>query len=341
MKTKCLEREITEPVLLSLSDGRVNPQAIGWSRRPLHQCSINHNYLRKKRWHYWCVTNDDYVFSATIADLDYTGLVIVYFINLRTGKKEQSVALIPFAHNMNMPDGVNDDIIYASKKLSVTFKQRDNTVLIDVTSNALIGKSIRASFVVHRPPTHETLNVVVPWTSNKYQYTSKQNTLPTQGTVTCGNEHFEFLESNSFACLDYGHGVWPYKSAWNWGSASGHQGDHVIGLNFGGKWTEGTGSTENGFCIDGKLFKVSEELDWRYDRKQFKNVPWTIKSVASDAVDLTFTPRFENRSDINIGLISSHVHQLFGHYDGTIKADGKTYTTDKLGGWAEEHLARW
>ncbi len=340
MKGQCLENEITEPVALSLSNGRLNPQAIGWSREPLHQCSIKGNYLRKKRWHYWCVTNDDYVFSATIADLDYAGLVIVYFINLRTGEKEQSVKVIPFANKMNMANGVNDDITYESKRLGVSFRQRKDSVCMDVFSNPLLGKSIEASFVIRRPPEHETLNVVVPWSDNNYQYTSKQNTLPAQGTVRCGTDCFKFLECNSFACLDYGHGVWPYESSWNWGSASGHQGDHIIGLNLGGKWTEGTGSTENGFCIDGRLYKVSEELKWRYNRKQFKNIPWGIKSV-SDAVDLTFTPRFENRSDINMGLITSRVHQLFGHYDGTIQADGQTYTIDKLVGWAEEHLARW
>jgi len=336
-----LEQEITKPVSLSLSDGSLNPKAVGWSRHPLHLCSISRNYLRKKRWHYWCVTNDDYVFSATIADLDYAGLVIVYFINLHTGEKEQSARVIPFAQGMNMSDGVNEDITYESKRFGVSFKQLENAVSIDVFVKTLIGKDIEASFIVTRPPEHETLNVVVPWSSNKYQYTSKQNTLPAKGKVTYGNDRFEFPEANSFACLDYGHGVWPYDSEWNWGSASGYQGGHLIGLNLGGKWTVGTGSTENGFCIDGRLFKISEELEWLYNRKQFKNIPWRIKSVNSDAVDLTFVPRFENRSIINLVIITSHVHQLFGHYEGIIKAGGKTYIIDKLVGWAEEHLAHW
>ena len=36
----------------------------------------------------------------------------------------------------------------------------------------------------------------------------------------------------------------------------------MIGLQFGGKWTEGTGMTENAPCIDGRVSKISQELEW-------------------------------------------------------------------------------
>ncbi len=52
----------------------------------------------------------------------------------------------------------------------------------------------------------------------------------------------------------------------NWAAASGVSTDgRTVGLQFGGKWTEGTGFTENALCIDGRLTKIHEELEWTYD----------------------------------------------------------------------------
>ncbi|MEV5398578.1 hypothetical protein AB0N26_20700 [Streptomyces cellulosae] len=34
------EREITSPVDLCLPDGRLNPAAVGWTRRPLHRANL-------------------------------------------------------------------------------------------------------------------------------------------------------------------------------------------------------------------------------------------------------------------------------------------------------------
>ena len=118
---------------------------------------------------------------------------------------------------------------------------------------------------MERPIGHETLNVVIPWSDIQFQYTSKQNTLPAVGYVQLDNERLEFA-SPAFGCLDYGRGVWPEHTVWNWGSASGVQGGRTVGLNLGGQWTDGTGMTENGICIDGRLTKISEDVVFEYDR---------------------------------------------------------------------------
>lgn len=63
-----------------------------------------------------------------------------------------------------------------------------------------------------------------------------------------GAEETVFNDPQSFACLDFGWGIWPRHCRWHWGSASGRQQGRAIGLNLGGQWTDGTGSTENGVC---------------------------------------------------------------------------------------------
>ena len=47
---------------------------------------------------------------------------------------------------------------------------------------------------------------------------------------------------------------------WNWGAGSGVVDGRVIGVQVGGRWTDGTGSTENALVVDGRVHKISEEL---------------------------------------------------------------------------------
>ena len=60
--------------------------------------------------------------------------------------------------------------------------------------------------------------------------------------------------------LDVGRGRWPPEITWNWGGGAGRAGDHVVGLQIGAKWTEGSGFTENGLIVDGRLTKLGREL---------------------------------------------------------------------------------
>ena len=44
------EREITEPVDLCDSRGRLNPSARGWARNPLLRANLRRAWGRKKMW---------------------------------------------------------------------------------------------------------------------------------------------------------------------------------------------------------------------------------------------------------------------------------------------------
>jgi hypothetical protein len=44
----------------------------------------------------------------------------------------------------------------------------------------------------------------------------------------------------------------------------------------------------------------------------------------------------------NLGMITSEVHQMFGHYAGQFTSDdGEVIQVQNLLGFAEEHRARW
>jgi hypothetical protein len=307
----------------------------------LHRCNLAGRPFAKKRWNYWAFTTPSHLFSATISNLDYAGLVFLYFADFENGELCEKTVLTRLGRGCHMPESVRGSLAFANRRLSVSMDQPGDGMLLTVNAAEVAGRPLRARFEVHWPAGHETLGVVIPWNDRTFQYTAKHTALPSQGRVQWGEREVRFEGPHSFACLDYGRGVWPRRCIWNWGAASGRRGEGSIGLNLGGKWTDGTGMTENALCIDGRLTKVSETLDWRYDPDDFTQ-PWRIEAPRSGQVSLRFTPFLERVAAARAGPVRSEVHQLFGRYDGhVISGAGERVEVRDLVGWAEEHVARW
>ncbi len=340
------EREITAPVDECLANGRLNPEAIGWSRFPLHRCNVRGPWSRVKRWDYWCVTAEPYVFSVVFANIDYLAFAAVWFRDLESGLEVERAAGLPFGVGFKQEDTVSGADIRVDRfglRLGIEESAAGTRLVSDFSAKG--GARVRADLFVTLPPDHESLNVLIPWSDRRFQFTSKHNTRPAVGSVVIGEKRHEFgPDRGAYGVLDFGRGVWPLNVIWNWGSASGVSNGRVVGLQLGGKWTDGTGLTENGIILDGRLHKISEDLAWEYDTQDFTR-PWRIRAPQSKRVDLTFVPtyeraeRFGGRRQWPIG---ADVHQCFGHYSGTVVDDaGAAVEVDRLFGWAEQFKGRW
>ncbi len=332
------EPELTGKVRLCTEKGTLNPEAVGWSRQPLHSCNLRGRFPRKKRWNYWCITTEEFLFSVTLSDIDYIGLAFVYFLDFKTGYFHEMTVPRLLARGCRLPDTVDGNMEFLDSKLNLSFIHTPTGVTIRVSSPNFGGKILKAELDVRHPQGHETLNVVIPWSQRQFQFTSKQNTLPTTGSIQLGDKVYN--AQGGFACLDLGRGIWPYSSFWNWAGASGISNGHTIGLNFGAGWTDGTGMNENGICIDGRLTKISEDVQFIYDSSDFMQ-PWTLKTESSLA-DIVFVPFFHRTAKTDAKVLRSEVHQMIGRFSGTVTdADQQKYTFKDIIGWAEEHFARW
>ncbi|MEX0683272.1 MAG: DUF2804 domain-containing protein [Dehalococcoidia bacterium] len=334
------EPELLAPVLLCGPDGLLNREAVGWSRHPLHKCNLPSSLARKKKWNYWAVTSNEFLFSATIADIDALQLGSAYIFDRRTRRHIEQTVVRP-ANTITMPETISGDIIIEHPAMRVALTDEGAGTRIRVEAADFGGLRLAADISAQRPPGHETLNVVIPWRDIQFQFTSKQNTLPVSGFVQLGDERYQFAPP-SFGCLDYGRGVWPEHTIWNWGSASGVQGGRTVGLNLGGQWTDGTGMTENGICVGGCLTKISEDLAFDYDRADLMK-PWRVRTAATDRLDLRFEPEFERATMTGSKEGNfSDAHQVFGCYSGRITPDnGEPIELREMFGWIEEHEARW
>lgn len=329
--------------------GRLNPAAVGWSRHPQHDCRLKGNWLRRKRWNYWAFTCDDLLFSVTVADLDYAGLAFVYLADTGSGRLVEKTVTTALGRGCSLSSAVSGNAAFHHRALNILMtsepgEKSGKQVQFAIDIPDFGGQPLTGRLSVDYPPGHETLNVVVPWSERHYQFTAKHNTLPAEGNIRVGQTEYRFEGPESFACLDLGRGVWPYRSCWNWGAASGRQAGHVVGLNLGGQWTDGTGATENALCIDGRLSKIDDTLCWHYSPSDYHK-PWRITGGGEQGtagVDLVFTPCMERVASSNLLIVRSEVHQMLGHYSGEIRDDkGNYHPIDGLFGWAEDHSAAW
>lgn len=337
MSKMLVEREITEPVALLRADGTLNPDAVGFSRTPLHDTSgIGAGRIawgRNKRWEYWAVTTPEYIIALTVSSLDYAAVHAVMVYERSTGKVLERDAVAPLAGTAKLPASAGAGPARATtKKLRIAIDEVPG-------GTQLRGNASGVSFemMAHRPAGHQALGVVVPFSKNRFQYTLKDVARPATGWLEIAGTRHEIPEGESWAVLDHGRGRWPYKMTWNWGAASGKLNGETLGLQIGGKWTDGSGSTENSLLIDGTLHKISEELDWQYNTSDWL-APW---SITGESVQLKFEPFWDRSSSTELVVFGSRGHQCFGHYSGWVQVGERRIQIAGLLGWAEEMRNRW
>jgi hypothetical protein len=323
------EREITEPVDLCLPDGRLNQAAVGWSRRPLHRANLR-GWGRAKRWEYWGIVTPGHIIGLVASSLDYAGVHGVYVLDRASGDELTKDAVVPFARGSAFPAVSGRGSVTArGGGLAIDIEQRSDGSSIHATA-----PGVEIDLNVPLPADRESLGVVIPWSLRRFQYTVKDLGRPVHGVLKLRGQTVTITPTDSFAVLDHGRGKWPYAIRWNW--AAGCAVDRAIQL--GGKWTDGTGLTENALFVAGRLHKIGEELRWSYDRTDWMR-PWRI-SGAHVAVE--FHPFHEKVSRTNLGIIANETHQCFGHFTGWAETDdGERVDLDGLVGWAEEANNRW
>jgi hypothetical protein len=338
------ERELTQPVDLCLPDGSaLNPGAAGWSRWPLHRANLDGRFGSNKRWDYWAILAGDLVVSAVYSDVDRFGLADVWWADLATGEAGGHGIVAP-ADAVELPerpgtlplrierDGLDLSIVDddAGTRLRASWTERD-------------GRAGQLDVTVALPEGHESLNVVIPWSDQLFNFTSKHQARPAVGHLVVGDRRRAIGGQGgpeSWGVLDVGRGRWPAEITWNWGGGAGRSGAHVVGIQIGAKWTAGTGFTENGVIVDGRLSKIGNELRWDYDWDE-PMAPWHVEDPGGQ-LDIVLRPRFDKHAKLEGRTRGSETHQVFGTWKGCVRTDdGLELDLDGVQGFAEEARQRW
>ena len=341
------QAEITRQSPLLDADGKLVQD--GWARQPLLDCNLENarvwprplQALRLKRWDYYAVTTPDLFFSATLAHLGYVGTAFVYVLDFASGELREETMLTALGRGVHLArnSGAGESHL-ANRRVRVAFRAEESARRVQVDWPSFNrGEGIAADFTLHCGPDHESVVTVTPMKGRRFFYTRKVNCLPAEGGVSRGGRRFELRPADSLGNMDWGRGIWEYRTDWIWASASAFLEDgRTLGLNMGGGFG-GAPAPDNAFIVNGRVHKL-EDVQIGYDRADLMR-PWQMKSP-DGRLDLGFVPFKERVARTNLLLVRSELRQVFGRYSGTLSTDdGEALQVRDLTGFIEAHQARW
>lgn len=319
--------EVTKVQRLLNEDGTLKEP--GWSRK-LYQIydrnDIKKRATRIKEWDYYLVLAKDYGVAFTISDDGYIGLQSVSLLDFGGTPWEHTETVLnafPMG-KLKMPSTTDKgDVMYKDKRLYLEYKKRGNMrKIVCVFKNFHEGKTFTCDLTLTQPD-GDTMVIATPWKEDKhaFYYNQKINCMRASGTCTYGSETYTFNSDTDFATLDWGRGVWTYDNTWNWGSGNGIINGKDFGFNIGYGFGDTTAASENIIFYDGVGHKL-DDITFNIPEDSYTK-PWTITS-SDKRFEMTFTPIIDRAAKIDVKLIVTDQHQVFGKMNGIAVLDDGT-----------------
>ena len=346
-----MQRHITAPGPLHDGQGRLIETGYATSLiKEYDRKKIAANRLRVKEWDYYCVTSDRYALALTIADNGYMYMDSVSLLDFDNNRQSTASKIsLPFGKRALPPTSVRGDIRVSGKDYEMVFEN-------DGKKRRLYGRMDRFPTggaqaaplvfdVTLTDPPRDSMVIVTPFAHKPraFYYNQKINCLRAEGKVTHGNREFLFAPAHSFAVLDWGRGVWTYENTWYWGSASGLAGGVPFGFNIGYGFGDTSAASENMLFYDGKAHKLSRvtfEIPMKDGREDYLS-PWRFTSD-DGRFEMAFQPVMDRSADIDLKLLRSDQHQVFGRFTGTaVLDDGTPVQIQNFLGFAEKVHNKW
>lgn len=332
--------ELTRRTRLCDDAGFYNPAAEGWSRAPLHICNLRGHFLRKKRWNQWTVQNEIGLFSAALIDLDYLAWIEYFFYDRHSGEYHSETRYLPLGRGLELGPHVEDRAAVHHSTLGLSFSQENGDLRLRLDLPWKTQDRLRADLTVPAPDESECLGLAVGRSRNRFQYRCVRAGLPVKGTLSLGRRTENLDLRTAFARLDFGRGVWNYRTEWAAAAGAGRIGGQPFALNLGLQSPSPGAVSENAVFLDGRLHKLAGDVVFAYRRENY-SLPWTIRSADSDELQLSFFPEYERISGANRVLVGSDIRSLYGRFRGALRLGRKTVKISDLFGSVAERRLRW
>ena len=152
------------------------------------------------------------------------------------------------------------DSHFTDKRITMKFSMHPNRRHLSVSWPGFhSGKGIKAEIDLDSPPEFESMNITIPIGANRFYFNRKINCMPASGFIQCGDQTETLDSATCLGSLDWGRGVWEYRSFWNWASASGFLPDgRTIGLNLGCGFGDLSKAGENAIILDNHIHKLEQ-----------------------------------------------------------------------------------
>ncbi|WP_053984244.1 DUF2804 domain-containing protein [Niameybacter massiliensis] len=299
---------------------------------------------RIKEWDYYLITTSHYGVALTIADNSYMGLVSISLLDFKNKTYKTKTHMIPFTFGkLKLPHtSKTGDIRYVDHQVEVHFyTHKKERRLRCYMKEFEKDKPFECEFILSDEP-KESIVTVTPFKEDKkaFYYNQKIIGMCARGYVKAGKQFLTFRQNNARALLDWGRGVWPYKSHWYWGAAMGTVDNEEIGFNIGCGFGDTNGTSENCFFYKGLQYKL-EAVKAIVPKQDEVGILWKFHS-SDGRFEMEFKPIVNRKDYHSYGIILSDQQQVFGKYTGkVILDDGTEIKVRDLLGFAESVRNKW
>lgn len=324
----------------------------GWARQPLWQYrrgAVRAPRWRIKEWDYYAVLSAEQQvgLALTVADLGYVGLIALCWLDFANRRFQQvdSLVPVPLGRLGLAEDSQSGRLRHESRALQVEIEVSGSERRLRFAAPQLQmadgARGLRGELLLEQPAGLESMNIATDWAENRraFYYNRKLNCLPARGQVELGAHRYSFDPRRDSGVLDWGRGVWTYQNRWYWSSASGFVDGVPFGFNLGYGFSDRTPASENALIHAGRLHKLGA-VRFAYDPDDLL-APWQLTDDEG-RLDLQFAPLLDRHSRIDLLLMKTVQHQVFGHFSGRVVLDdGSTLHVRDLLGFAEDVFNRW
>lgn len=320
--------EVTKLQPLLKADGSLTEP--GWSRSLVQvydRAKIKAPKFRIKEWDYYLVVSEsgNFAVALTLSDDGYIGLQSATLLDFSVPCEQTTTVLNAFPMGkFTLPStSAQGDTVYHDKRLDMEFlvtpgKRR----LVCEMKNFKDGKTFKCDISLDQPEM-DSMVIATPWKDKKnaFYYNQKINCMRASGCAEFDGKTYTFNPETDFGTLDWGRGVWTYDNTWYWGSGNGIVNGKPFGFNIGYGFGDTTAASENILFYDGKCHKL-DDVSFNIPKDSYTS-PWTFTS-SDNRFEMDFVPIIDRAAKIDVGVIVTDQHQVFGRLSGKAVLDDGT-----------------
>ena len=300
----------------------------GWAKSLVFdydRTKIHAPKFRIKEWDYYLILGKDFGAAFTLSDDGYIGLQSATLFDFNKPWEHTATILnaFPMGKFKFPKTSEKGDVKYRDKRLDMEYLVGENTRRITCEfKNFFDGKTLKADITLANPPM-DTMVIATPWKEKKtaFYYNQKINCMRASGYVEFDGVRHEFNPETDFGTLDWGRGVWTYDNRWFWGSGNTVVNGKPFGFNIGYGFGDTTAATENILFYDGKAHKI-DDVKFNIPKDSYMK-PWTFTS-SDGRFEMDFVPIIDRSAKIDVKLIVTDQHQVFGKMSGKAILDDGT-----------------
>jgi hypothetical protein len=238
---------------------------------------------------------------------------------------------------------VEDYLIeFPTNKFKAIIEKKGNERILTIDDPTFQNMGIKGRIKLHDNPNWDNTVVVTGYKENSrlFYYNHKINMMSAEGTMIIGNETYTFEPKTSFGLMDWGRGIWPYKTHWLWGSGCGIVDGIPVAFNIGYGFGDLSTHTENIIFYDGKAHKIDEVI-FHHENDRDPTKSWKFSSN-DNRFNMVLTPLIPHREKLNFGVIFLNSSLMHGLYSGELILDtGEKIIVKDMLGHAEDIYWRW